>query len=594
MKRQSFLDTIRDLLGREEIEQALEHLRGLLDGSPVLYEVLQQSGRFAAISRQVRLGTVSHVEATLTKNHLHLGVLELLQEIEGQTAQGEPKAELERYARTTNITQQADNIYNIGKIDNANFKIDETNIYQLTKGEHKSQHIFTLPSFLPDIFLGREDDLTRIHDKLFTASGNILLLTGEGGLGKTSLAARYFELYKSKYAHVAWVTSNRNLADALLTLATPLGLTEDESFLRLDIPQRIEKLLTAMSNLPEPCLLVIDNANELEDIKTYYPKLQRCSNFRILFTTRINEYGTAAFLGIAPLPEYLALQMFRTNYKAFATAEEPHFRKLYKAVGGNTLILEVFAKNLSKLNNGLKTRYPLEELVGDVVKGLLLPGQNAAVEVRYQLLHEATPEEILGAMYKISHLNPKEAALLAVFAALPPEQIAFDDLEALQQQEDLDSLLLSLAQRGWLDYAQEARAFRCSPVVQAAVRRQHSNWKNDYGILVQGLVQGLDPEKIHENNLSCTALYARYAKSVTMQLDAPDLGLAVLCQNLGNLHYVTGDLTEALQAFNQMKQLFAGSQSGKCRLYERIGYFVRENGGNSLCTWKPAASTVLF
>lgn len=121
MKQQTFLDTIRDLLARDEIGQALEYMRGLLDGSPVLQEVLQQSGRFAAFSRQVRLGTVSHGEATLTQNQLRHGLLELLQEIEGQTLQGESKAEVERYAHTTDIVQQADKIYNIGKIDNANF-----------------------------------------------------------------------------------------------------------------------------------------------------------------------------------------------------------------------------------------------------------------------------------------------------------------------------------------------------------------------------------------------------------------------------------------------------------------------------------------
>lgn len=121
MKRQPFLDIIRDLLGRDEIGQALEHLRGLLDGSPILHEVLQHSGRFAALSRQIRLGTVNHSEATLTQNQLRQGLLELLQEIEGQTVQGEPRAELERYDHTTYITQQADKIYNIEKIDNANF-----------------------------------------------------------------------------------------------------------------------------------------------------------------------------------------------------------------------------------------------------------------------------------------------------------------------------------------------------------------------------------------------------------------------------------------------------------------------------------------
>jgi tetratricopeptide (TPR) repeat protein len=422
--------------------------------------------------------------------------------------------------------------------------------------ESKFNHILTIPSIVPEVFLGREDDLLWIHDRLFSPSDNILLLNGEGGLGKTSLAARYFDRYKAEYAHVAWVTSNKNAANALLTLTIPLGLAENEMFLRHDIPQRIEVLLTEMSNLPKPCLLIIDNANELEDLETYYPLLQRCSNFHILFTTRINKYGMATFVCITPLPEEVALELFKIYYKDFQSADELHFRELYRAVDGNTLILEVFAKNLDEFNNRLKRRYPLEELVRDVEKGLLQLEKNKAVYVRYQYLQNATPEEIIRAMYNISDLKPEEIALLAVFAALPPERIAFKDLEVLLQQENLDEMLLSLSTRGWLDYAHEVGAFRCSPVVQAAVRREHNNWMADCGTLVKGLTLELDPEKIHKDNFLRSTLYARYAETTFALLDKPDYDLAVLHDYLGNFHTVTGDLDKALLTFVQMERLF--------------------------------------
>ncbi len=46
-----------------------------------------------------------------------------------------------------------------------------------------------------------------------------------------------------------------------------------------------------MADLSQPCLLVIDNANELSDLEQYYPRLQRCTNFHILFTTRVSTYA---------------------------------------------------------------------------------------------------------------------------------------------------------------------------------------------------------------------------------------------------------------------------------------------------------------
>jgi hypothetical protein len=46
-----------------------------LGGSPALYDVIHQSGRLVHIRRQVRLGVVSHSEASVTRNQLRSGLL---------------------------------------------------------------------------------------------------------------------------------------------------------------------------------------------------------------------------------------------------------------------------------------------------------------------------------------------------------------------------------------------------------------------------------------------------------------------------------------------------------------------------------------
>jgi hypothetical protein len=68
--------------------------------------------------------------------------------------------------------------------------------------------------------------------------------------------------------------------------------------------------------------------------------------------------------------------------KAFAASDKPYFQELYKAVGSNILVLEVFAKNLGKFNNGLKMRYSREVLTKDLGKGLLELGKAELAEVR--------------------------------------------------------------------------------------------------------------------------------------------------------------------------------------------------------------------
>lgn len=73
---------IRDYITQDELALALEGMRSILGNNPKLDEALHQSGRFYNIRKQIRLGLVSHVEATLTQNQIRFGLLELLREIE--------------------------------------------------------------------------------------------------------------------------------------------------------------------------------------------------------------------------------------------------------------------------------------------------------------------------------------------------------------------------------------------------------------------------------------------------------------------------------------------------------------------------------
>lgn len=142
---------IRDLIARNELSEALEQLRTILDNSPLLDEAILQAARFADIRKQIRLGLVDHKEANLTQGQIRAGLLDLVGEMETQlelgAAAAQPKAaalrsEMEAAISVLNsknvvigstITaggdvhigdttiQNAEKIYNIEKIDNANF-----------------------------------------------------------------------------------------------------------------------------------------------------------------------------------------------------------------------------------------------------------------------------------------------------------------------------------------------------------------------------------------------------------------------------------------------------------------------------------------
>ena len=148
-------------------------------------------------------------------------------------------------------------------------------------------HALTKPPFQSEIFLGRVEDLKNIKDKLFSGDNLLLLVNGQGGMGKTTIATKYYTTHANLYEHTAWVLSEKNIANALVThLAAPLGIAFEPTD---TLAQKREALLAAMANLGKPCLLVIDNANELKDLEDNYLLLRSCPNFHLLLTSRIRS-----------------------------------------------------------------------------------------------------------------------------------------------------------------------------------------------------------------------------------------------------------------------------------------------------------------
>lgn len=143
MRTAEFLQTIRDLIVAGRLAEALEQLRTLLENSPQKNEALHLSSRFAQLERENRMGILDTREAMITRNQITAGLLDLLSSIESRQDLPEVKADIERaiiiinsknvvvnsninaggnvHIGDKNVTQNADKIYNIDKIDNANF-----------------------------------------------------------------------------------------------------------------------------------------------------------------------------------------------------------------------------------------------------------------------------------------------------------------------------------------------------------------------------------------------------------------------------------------------------------------------------------------
>ncbi|MDZ4151907.1 NB-ARC domain-containing protein [Methylicorpusculum sp.] len=432
----------------------------------------------------------------------------------------------------------------------------------------KIERYLTNPPFVPPIFQGRETVLEAIYHRLKTDQGSqlLLLVNGEGGIGKTSLAAKYWQRYQKEYHHLAWLFCSGSWQETLLTLAAPLQLVFPEA---MPGEERLPLLLQKLANLPEPCLLVLDNANDIAELKQNYLALSTCSNCHILLTTRITQFEQAPNYSIPPLPTQDALTLFKTHYPKHRLEDDGLFTSIFKAVGGNTLVLEVLAKNLTVINTD-EISYSLADLLKDLQqRGLLHLSQTEAVSLARKgpqaNLVEATPTDILMALYSdlemVVPLTEYEPLLLSNLAVLPAEKLAFSLLKELLSPEDskaFSKTLAGLAQRGWLErFEENANAYyKISPVVQEITRyKNQATLQIHCATLIANLIEKLayQPGIGHLLNASYAegALYSRYGEAVLRCFHAVDSELGLLCDRIGYYHKTTGNLELALTYFQQ-------------------------------------------
>ncbi|MBL7817637.1 MAG: hypothetical protein JNL70_21705 [Saprospiraceae bacterium] len=121
-QNQTFIAHIRDLIAKDDLKNATQQLSALLKDSPRLDEAVQQSARYNNVMQQIRLGLVDFASAHIAQNQIRYAILELLREIEEQESESSAiRAEIKQYEKSKTIIQNADKIYNINHIDNANF-----------------------------------------------------------------------------------------------------------------------------------------------------------------------------------------------------------------------------------------------------------------------------------------------------------------------------------------------------------------------------------------------------------------------------------------------------------------------------------------
>jgi tetratricopeptide (TPR) repeat protein len=408
-----------------------------------------------------------------------------------------------------------------------------------------NKHLGSIPP-KPSHFIGRQGMLADIYQQLCNNSHVLLLINGQGGMGKTTIAAQYYHQYQDTYQRLIWIVATDSIADALIALPLDIDFAHNSSQ-----SQRLQAVTSTMSGLKTPILLVIDNANNRNDLIHNSRVLRQMSHVHILLTSRASGISELRDYPIDHLAAEDAKELFCYYYKNYQTNEQKLLDKLLKAIGYNTLVIELLSKNLNLLNNELESHYPLQRLLEDLQsKGLLAISESTPIHSDYTL-QAAKAEDIILTLYDLSTLNDEEKAILSVFSLLPAISIAYSDLKKyFPQQHKLDQALLTLRDSSWLNYDSDYQSFITNPVIAEIIRQQNrARLQQDCQNMLMSLTQQLKPDGYSghiDDNFNNILKNILHAETVLNYFTTATETSAQLSINVGNFYSTYGDLLKAL------------------------------------------------
>ncbi|MEM9546556.1 MAG: tetratricopeptide repeat protein [Bacteroidota bacterium] len=405
----------------------------------------------------------------------------------------------------------------------------------------------------PSVYIGRKNSTENIHKILSSNDHLLLLVNGQGGIGKTTMASQYYFDYLDYYKHLIWLVSESGIEEAILSIALSLRIRFQDNSSR---EQKIDEVVRRIAGLNKPVLLVIDNANDLSNLRASELLLRKFHNIHILLTSRIDNYPNFEVYPVKHLDKVSANKLFKKHFPRFKAEEQDLLDQLLVAVGYNTLVIELLAKNLSEFNNALHDNYPLISLLEDIQqKGLLAISKSAKVSADYKMEH-ARPEDIIKAMYNISALAEDEKHILAIFALLPATSISYEYMKKfLPEMDELDRKLLKASQKGWIEFDSENRSFKTNPIISEIIRIQS---KAELEEMIESLfnyfVDRLDyqPSVGHiEGDFNEIQQIVRLTETAIKHYDAVNFNKSIVLERLGNFYKTYGDLEKALGYFEE-------------------------------------------
>ena len=443
----------------------------------------------------------------------------------------------------------------------------------------------------PLILFGRDKQIEYIRNTLLSKQV-LLLINAEGGVGKTAIVSRYYHKYYSEYEHLIWLLATNGIEDTLIYLGTLLKIDFEKYKTKKD---RLKIVIKTANSLSRPILFVLDNANKLDDLIKKNRWLRKLNKFHIILTSRKEEFTSFKSYKIPNLLESDLIKIFKYYYreKYNVQRDEQLLKDIFKAIGYNTLIVELLAKNLAEISKKNENYY-LNDLLNDLQNGLLKLNKTL-LTTDYKEYEDVTIEDIVLAMYNLVELSDIEKRYISIFSVLPSSFIPFEHLVELLPEIN-NEILKKLAQKGWLSCDKDSENYRCSPVIQEVVREKNKDrLADDTFDLVENLVNKLSYDinirSLVEIDYKKAIYFIFYSEIITKKFEENyemfDY-ITILHERIGNFYSIYGDSKKALENYKKYndieKKLFNDNfndpdyKNGLAISYSKLGEIYSDLG----------------
>lgn len=143
-------------------------------------------------------------------------------------------------------------------------------------------------------FIGRIGDMDNVYREL-SRSGNICVLNGIGGLGKSALAAEYTYRFAVAYSYIFWVQAETPMicADTFAQIAITTAAKKGISLPSFDEQRLVGLSQEFLEQTTDRWLLVFDNVDQKIDLRRFLPIDMARTAGSVLITTNRPDIGLA-------------------------------------------------------------------------------------------------------------------------------------------------------------------------------------------------------------------------------------------------------------------------------------------------------------